>query len=168
MSVKAERLELEQDPAFQRREWRVQRFGWLIWAGVVAAGLLGLLGPGPLSRREVSSDDGRLRVAYNRFAHHHHPTMLEVTMQPEDETQDELRLFLSQPLLDRIDVTRIEPEPMSRELSADGAWYEFRCEPGVPSAKVVIHYECDEMGGGDGELQLAGSESVPLDQFVYP
>jgi hypothetical protein len=164
----SERLELEQDPLFQRREWRVQRFGWILWAAVIGAGLAGLLGPGPLSEREALSADGRLEVRYNRFAHHHHPTVLKVTMQPEDETQDKLRLHLSQSLLDRIEVTRIEPEPTSRELSSNGAWYEFRCEPGLPDAKVVFHYQCNEMGSGGGELRLAGSDSVALEQFVYP
>lgn len=168
MSRPTDGLELEQDPLFQRREWRVQRIGWTVWACVIGAGLIGLLGPGPLSQREVTSADGRLRVAYDRFAHRHHSIHFEATMQPADETQDRLRLFLSQPLLDRIEVQRIEPEPVSRELTSDGAWYEFRCAPGVPTAKVVFHYECDAVGSGQGEMRLAGSEPVFIEQFVYP
>jgi hypothetical protein len=163
-----EQLELEHDPLFQQREWRVQRIGWIIWAGVVGAALLGLLGSGPLSWDEALSADGRLRVAYNRFVHRHHSTTLEMTMQPEDETQNKLRLFLAQSLLDRIELKRIEPEPTSRELASDGAWYEFRCIPGVSNAKVIFHIECDDMGSGAGELRLAGGEPVSLNQFVYP
>ena len=89
-------------------------------------------------------------------------------MQPEDETQDKLRVHLSHTLLDRIELRRIEPEPTSRELDSNGAWYEFRCTPGAANAKVVFHYECDSVGRGDGELRLAGSEPVSLNQFVYP
>jgi hypothetical protein len=163
-----ERLELPQDPVFQRREWRIQRLGWVIWAGIVAAAIAGLLGPGPLSKREAASVDGRLRVRYERFAHHHHPMLLEVALRPENETQDKLRVHLSQLLLDRIELRRIEPEPIARELDSSGAWYEFRCTPGVLSAKVVFHYECNAMGPGDGELRLAGSDPVLLKQFVYP
>jgi hypothetical protein len=163
-----ERLELPQDFEFQRREWRLQRIAWAMWVAIVAAGLLGLLGSGPLSRREAASADGRLQIQYERFVRHHHPRLLEVTMQPEDETQDKLRLLLSQPLLDRIELRRIEPEPTSRELASDGAWYEFNCSSGVASAKVVFHYECDTMGPVQGELRLAGSDPVSLDQFVYP
>jgi hypothetical protein len=168
MSTSTKSLELEQDIAFQRREWLVQRCGWLVWAGVIGAGLLGLVGPGPLSQRETASGDGRLRVKYDRFVHHHQARFLEVRMQPADESQDKLRLFVSQPFLDRTEVHRIEPEPTSRELTADGAWYEFRCQPGVAEAKVIFHYECDGMGSGGGELRLAGSEPVFLEQFVYP
>jgi hypothetical protein len=89
-------------------------------------------------------------------------------MQPEDENDDSLRLQLSQPLLDDIQVDRIEPEPTSRELSADGTWYEFRCEPGAASVKVIIHIEYDTMGGGSGKLHLAGSQPVEINYFVYP
>jgi hypothetical protein len=163
-----DRLELEQDPTFQRREWRAQRVGWIIWAGFLSAGLLGLLGPGPLSQREASSADGRLTVSYNRFVHRHHPIEFDITMQPENETQNALRLHLSRSLLSRIKISRIEPEPASRELTADGAWYEFRCEPGLADAKAVFHVECDRIGSGGGAMRLAGSDPVLLEQFVYP
>jgi hypothetical protein len=163
-----DRLELEQDMAFQKREWRLQRIAWVAWAGLVIAGLVGLVGSGPLSRQEISSSDGRLTVTYNRFVHYHHSTTLEVMMQPENETDDQLRLQISQSLLDRMEIQRIEPEPSSRELASDGTWYIFRCAPGVPSAKVMFHVEYDDMGRGAGELQLAGSEPVVVTHFVYP
>jgi hypothetical protein len=162
------RLELEQDATFQKREWRVQRIAWVLWGVLILAGLAGLLGPGPLSKQEAASSDGRLSVSYNRFVHYHHPTTLEVTMRPEDENDDSLRLQLSQPLLDRIQIERIEPEPMSRELAAEGTWYEFRCEPGVANAKVIFHIEYDAMGSGSGQLHLAGSQPVEIKHFVYP
>ncbi len=166
--MSADRLELEQDAVFQRREWRIQRIGWVAWAVIVIAALAGLLGPGPFSRREVASSDGRLAVKYDRFVHHHHPTPLEMTLRPVSEADDHLRLRLSQPLLDRIQVERIEPEPIASELTTDGAWYVFRFQPGAASAKVRFHVEFERMGAGAGELQLAGSEPVAIKYFVYP
>jgi hypothetical protein len=153
---------------FQKREWRSQRIAWVLWAGLVIAGLAGLVGSGPLSSQEISSSDGRLTVTYNRFVHYHHSTTLEVQMQPENETDDQLRLQISQSLLDRMEIQRIEPEPSSRELASDGTWYVFQCERGVSTAKVVFHVEYDEFGGGVGELRLASSEPVRLKPFVYP
>jgi hypothetical protein len=114
------------------------------------------------------SADGRLTVKYDRFVHHHHPTPLEMTLRPESEADDQLRLRLSQPLLDRIQVERIEPEPIASELTANGAWYVFRFQPGAASAKVHFHVEFERMGAGGGELQLAGSEPVAIEYFVYP
>src|SRR5215213_620951 len=102
-TVDADRLELAQDPAFQKREWRLQRIAWVAWAALVIAGLAGLLGTGPLSKREISSSDGRLTVVYDRFVHYHHSTAIEMTLRPENENDDELRLHLSQALLDRIE-----------------------------------------------------------------
>jgi hypothetical protein len=166
--MSADRLELEQDAVFQRREWRIQRVGWVAWAAIVIAALAGLLGPGLFSGREAASPDGRLAVKYDRFVHHHHPTPLEITLRPESEEDDQLRLRLSQPLLDRIQVQRIEPEPVSSELTTDGAWYVFRFQPGAASAKVHFHVEFERMGAGAGELQMVGSEPVAIEYFVYP
>jgi hypothetical protein len=166
--MSADRLELEQDAAFQRREWRIQRVGWAIWAAIVLAALAGLTGPGPLSHREAATADGRLSVKYDRFVHYHHPTPIEVTLRPASETDDRLRLRLSQSMLDRILIERIEPEPMSRELTAGGVWYEFAREQSADDVKVLFHIEYEAMGRGNGDLQLAGSEPVAINTFVYP
>ena len=61
------RLELATDDAFQQIEWRIQRIGWLVWAMLLLAALLGLTGSGWLSGAEVTSDDGAVTVKYDRF-----------------------------------------------------------------------------------------------------
>jgi len=48
---KAERagdLEIDEDLSFQRREWRVQRGGWVVMAVLILLALLGLTGRGPI------------------------------------------------------------------------------------------------------------------------
>jgi hypothetical protein len=43
-------LDIERNHRFQRREWCLERFGWLLLALIILAGLLGLLGTGRFSR----------------------------------------------------------------------------------------------------------------------
>ena len=55
MATQREDLELETDESFQRNEWRIQRVGWIVWSLVIIAGLIGLLGSGPMSHKEIVS-----------------------------------------------------------------------------------------------------------------
>ena len=166
--MSSERLELDQDLRFQRREWRVQRFGWLLWAAFIAAGLAGLVGPGPFSTKQAATSDGRLVVEFDRYVHRHYPTQFRLSMQPGDEEEDSVRLHISQPLLDRVRISEIMPEPAAQEVAADGVWYEFSCKPGAESVQAVFHIEHDKIGSGTGLLQLADGQPLSAGFFVYP
>ncbi|HEX6962716.1 MAG TPA: hypothetical protein VF175_12665 [Lacipirellula sp.] len=163
-----ERLDLDQDLRFQRREWRLQRVGWFLWIALIAAGLAGAVGPGPISSQRLSTSDGRLAVEYERFVHRHYPTELRLSIEPEDEQDKSLRVRISQTLLDRIKIARIHPEPVLSELTADGVWFEFGRQPGAERVTVVWHIEHDKIGRGAGQLQLAGSQPLSIPFFVYP
>ena len=82
MAKRVESLEVEDLPSFQRKEWRIQRIGWVAWALVLLAGMLGLIGSGPLSSTSSSATDESLTVRYDRFLHYHQPTTFEVTLHP--------------------------------------------------------------------------------------
>jgi hypothetical protein len=118
-------IELDEDLRFQRVEWIVQRVSWVLWAGIIVAALAGLVGPGPLSNTEASASDGLITVAYERFVHYHHPTTIDIMLGPSAEVGNPARVKLSQTLLDRLEVLRIEPEPESREVTSDGIVYSF-------------------------------------------
>lgn len=163
-----ERLDLEQDLRFQRREWRLQRVGWFLWIALLAAGLAGLIGPGPLSSHYVATSDGRLAAEYDQFVHRHYPTEIRLTLQPEGREDESLRLQVSQTLLERIRISRIEPQPTSAELTADGVWYEFACTPGAERVNAVFHIEHDAIGRGAGQLRLAGGQPLNASFLVYP
>ncbi len=161
-------LDLEEDEAFEKAEWRVQRIGWFFWALLLIAGLIGLLGPGPLSNAEATTPAGDLTVAYDRFLHYHHPAILEVELHNNESDSETTELTVSQTLLDRIEIHRIEPEPERRELAADGITYSFRRANDVEHAKILFHVEYERPGKSIGRIGLAGSEPVFFNQFVYP
>jgi hypothetical protein len=168
VAKKRAQLDLPSDSQFQRLEWRAQRTGWVAWAVVVLAGGLGLLGPGWLSNRHVTSGDGRTRVAYERFLHYHHPTQLEVVHRQSTDAPQELAIRVSHALLDRMRIQRIEPEPRRQELMEDAVLYRFSVQPGPDEVKVVFHVEYERYGAVHGDLGIDGDAAVTLSQFVYP
>jgi hypothetical protein len=168
MSAATDRLELDRNEAFQRKEWTVQRVGWVVWGIVIVAALAGLLGSGPLSDQVASSADGAVRVHYDRFVHHHHPTILEVHLRPKSGDGKELAIKLSQPFLDRVRIHHIQPDAERRELLADGAVFYFDRDDRAETAKIVLHVEYEKMGATRGRVELLGHDGVDLRSFVYP
>ena len=65
-------LEIDDNADLHQIEWRIQRAGWLIWGVIIAAGLLGLLGSGPISSATATGADDSLSIDYDRFVHYHH------------------------------------------------------------------------------------------------
>jgi hypothetical protein len=163
-----DQLDLQEDPKFQETEWRLQRLAWVIWAALIVAALLGLLGPGPLSNSESSTPDGLLTVGYERFLHYHHPTQLEISLLSSGRSEEPARIRVSRSLLDRIQILRIEPEPERSELSPDGIVYTFPQAEATEHGKVLFHVEFEKSGTTTGQIGLVGAEPATFSQFVYP
>lgn len=160
-------LEIDDDPRFQKWEWRLERVAWAGMAAFVLAALLGLLGEGPVSRRTADSPDGRLHVEYDRFLNHGSTTTLTVTVSGEVTAGGRVRLAVGRAYLDRNRVVRVTPEPAWSAAGADRAEFEFpAADPGRPA---VITFHLDPQGAGGRRAELAaGGSAVAFDQFVYP
>lgn len=166
MTARSEDLQLDTDDSFQRNEWRVQRVGWVVWTVVIVAGFIGLLGPGPISQAKIAASDGSLTVAYDRYLHYHHPTQL--TLSVGEVADGELQIKFDRALLDRLQVERIEPEPLKSELADDGVVYKFLQRPSSQNVKVIFHVDYEQFGASRGTVEVVGHEPVTLAQFVYP
>jgi hypothetical protein len=160
-------LELQTDIHFQKTEWAAQRIGWMVWSLIVVAACLGLLGPGWLSDREVSSADGSVKVGYERFLHYHNPSQLTITCDARLDS-DTFRISVQRSLLDRLQILRIDPEPEHYQTTADAILYEFQRDSRADAVKVVFHVQYDKYGNVLGDIALAGGATVSLRQFVYP
>jgi hypothetical protein len=167
MASRAENLDLEIDDSFQKNEWLVQRLGWIVWVLILAAGIAGLLGPGPLSSIESRASDDSLTVKYDRFLHYHHPTQLELALGSIEPPPRELQVKLNGKLLDRIQIQRIEPEPERTELG-DGVIYTFLRSGSSSAGSIVFHVDFERFGRSRGTIGVVGHESVAVNQFVYP
>jgi hypothetical protein len=161
-------LEIDQDLDYQRREWRLQRVGWVCMAVVVAAALAGLLGRGPLSDATAEAAGGTLRVGYNRFAHRHAPEELRITAAAGLAEGGELRLVIGRAFLDGVEVTSVSPAPLRVEAGPDDHTFVFRVsEPSAPVG-LTLHYEPDATGRRPGRVGVAGRAAAEFRQFVYP
>jgi hypothetical protein len=49
-------FQIDEDLNFQRREWKIQRAGWVTMALVIIAALLGVFGAGPLSSATIETE----------------------------------------------------------------------------------------------------------------
>jgi hypothetical protein len=129
------RLQLEDDFGFVRRECRAQRIGWGVMAFLIAAGLIGLFGAGPLAVTEVAGRGASLR--YERVLRVGRPTPVRVTLPPAPHGSDgvsQLRLELpdAQPPV----VQEVFPTPDDVDATTGAVRYRF-APSSEPTGRVI-------------------------------
>jgi len=147
---------------FQRREWVVQRIGWVVFALILLAGLLGLFGDGPLAHRVAASP--ALQIEYDWLIRRDSPTTWKLTprVPPKD---GHYRVALDADWAQHFRMHGIQPEPASARL-VDGRWeYEFEASASVP---IVFNVEARRMGSLEGSIRLGDAPPIELSQFAYP
>ncbi len=159
-------LQMEGDPAFQRRMWRVERVGWVVLAILVAATVAGLIAPGPLSHRTTGTPGSAIWVEYDGLGQVLRPTTARVHLRapPADH---EAELVIDGRLLDRMEVQGIVPEPLRTEGGPDSVRCVFRCEEPGGSITVRVQLRPQKPGVTRGWLR-SGGERVEMKQFVTP
>jgi hypothetical protein len=161
-----EDLAPEENPRFQRREWWFQRVTWALLAVFIGAAVLGAFGSGPLSEAEV--ENGRLKVAYSRFARR--------------GAINSLRLYYQQPAGERSvwvelsggcfgggTVEEIHPRP-HRSLSrhGDGTSLELELSPGEEWAQLELRIRPEKMGRHRCQIAPREGAALALQQWIYP
>lgn len=161
-----QRLELEQDLAFQQRSWRVQRVAWIVLALIVMAGLAGVTGGGPLSRAAVATEDGRLRVEYERFVRMQAPSQLKLYFGKETVRGGEMRVWFDRGYIEQIKLDQIVPQPLRTEASADRLTYVFAATDGQAGA-LAIDLQLQRFGRASARLGV-GDATLEFRQLVFP
>jgi hypothetical protein len=159
-------LEHNRDLLFQRREWAIQRAGWLVMLAIIAAALIGLLGSGPLS--SATAEAGSLQLEYSRFERHHAPTALEVSVARSATNQDQVEVWVSSDYLARIEITSIVPEPEEVSEAGDRVVYRFNIDDQSEASVIRIALEPDEPGFTTGRIGVIDGPELMFSQFVYP
>ena len=159
-------LELKSDLAHERREWRVQRVGWLLLALFCGSALAGLLGPGPLSKQQAGKVGSDLYIEYDRFIRKQSPYGLKVFCRP-DTTRDEFTITLDRGFVENVEIKGIQPEPS--ETTAGTTEYHFRFKrSGEGEQLVIFHFEPDAFGTIETSVKLGDKASHQIKQFVWP
>lgn len=161
-------MQLHQDMAHQRREWRVQRIAWAVMALVLLAALAGLLGPGPLSRSVANAADGALRVEYNRFERLQSPSELRIRLPADAARTGTVRLRLNREFVGNVEIRDVLPEPESSSADADGFVYELDTGGSGGPVTVAVRYEYRTFGSTPVRVAIDAGPAVSFDQWVYP
>jgi hypothetical protein len=168
MTASKNGLEIGQDLTFQRKEWLVQRILWWFIVASLAAAVIGLIGPGPLSSTSVGSAD--FQVKYLRFARWQAPQSLVISVGPQ--RVGSLQVSFNRSFIDSMAVQEVTPEPSSEKASANGFLFTFDATSGNVPAHLTFDLQPDSMGTLHGTISLSSpggrSSSVDITQLVYP
>src|SRR5690625_1718489 len=122
------RLDIEQDARFQQREWRIERVGWVLLTLFIVAGLVGVLGTGPLSWTTARSPHGVVAVAYQRVTHHEADDSIELTFSPEAVQDGTVVVELTGSWVTGVDRQSMAPEPAEERVVPGGTVLELPVE----------------------------------------
>ena len=160
-------LEIDQDPAFQRREWRAQRIGRFALLAIILMAMAGVFGSGPLSSATASTRDGRLELDYHRIARHRSPESLRIRV-VSSPTDSVIQLWISREYLHGLAVHWISPEPAHVVADSDHLTYHFPIASGARTMEIVFQVDADALWLRHGAIGFVGADSVSFRQFVLP
>jgi hypothetical protein len=161
-------LQIGQDLRFQRRSWAVERVGWIIGGLILIAALLGLFGPGPLSKARTASADKGLSVEYHKFERYQAPVHLRIDIDGKAATNGQIELWLNRAFINALEIKHIDPEPQSVEIREDKFVYSFKANQPVPSAQVCFHFEPNKFGKTRAHVGVVNGPQLQFSQFYFP
>jgi hypothetical protein len=171
-------VQIEEDPRFQRREWRVQRVAWLAFALIIVAALAGVFGRGPLSKASVSG--AGLRLHYERFARCRTPQTLTIQLTADDADAEQHVIWISRDYLQGMEIERITPEPASERLAPGRIEFHFEQASGgaatatadarsaETSRTITFSLLATARGTRSGALGLNDGPPIEFWQFIMP
>lgn len=159
---------VEEDLAFQRRQWRVERIGWTAMAIIIVAALAGVFGGGGWVARTTASDSaGSTEVQYARFARYAAPTTLQVKVAAAASGRP-IRLRVSDRYLNAMTVRAITPPPASTAIADREHVFVFERSGSPAAATIRFDLEPAAMGRRDGWIAIDEAAPVFFTHFIYP
>jgi hypothetical protein len=160
MNTKRE-LEIEEDLEFQRKEWRAQRVGMVVFVMFVMLALLGLTGMGgPFSRGETGDPAGSVNIEYERFVRR--SALSRVTMRVRS-APGPVQFWVSAGYLEHIEIRRVSPEP--DRVTVERNRHVYTIQGASPEVTVVFELEHKTAGTLDAEVGLVGGPAVRFRQW---
>lgn len=155
--IRRREIDLDDDLPFTRRSWTAERVGWAVLWGLLAAGLLGFLGPGAFSGVRA---EGPVTAEYERFERLDTPGELRVRLAPGTRV-----LWIENLWLEDVGIERIFPEPL--RVSSEPGWTVFTFA-GREDVEARLDILPRRAGRVEGRFGVSPERTVTVRQFVYP
>jgi hypothetical protein len=162
VSKKARTLEIDEDLAFQRKEWFAQRAGITVLSLFVLAALLGVTGAGGvLSHTTAGQPGGGVYVEYEKFVRR--GAMSTMTLRFHSDPPGFIQFWVSAPYLARVRIDSIAPIPQTVTVEEARQVYTIR----AASTDVAVTVEMEHMTWGrlEGEVGIVGGLSERFTQI---
>jgi hypothetical protein len=151
------------DQAFEVKWARFERIVWALMALAILAGLLGLLGRGPMN--SVVRRSGGLEVKYDRLARYRSPAITEVTLASTAGAPPAIRMTGS--CMKNMQVQFIMPMPAQQQPLSDGTVFVF-AGAGSGTGKIRFAEQAGKVGPSKCRIEQVNGPAVDLNQFVLP
>lgn len=161
-------LEINQDDDYQSRAWKIQRLMWASGLLILLAGVAGLLGPGPFSRRVVSDEQRGFRLEYNRFERYQAPALLKLEVDSRHVVEGQTRIWFNREFVENVQLDRIDPDPERVEVAADRFVYVFNVLRTDDAVKIIWHLTPNRFGKTQGRLGVDNDGALAFTQFYFP
>jgi len=151
--------------------WKVLQKGLLVLLSLmVVAGLLGLLGRGPLSHAVTPLPAIQGAVRYDHLARNTTSGQSSVEWKSRPAAA-QTEISLDRGLPDAVQVTATTPTASAYRITPDGAAWSFAAPPQgagqIMVNRVTFHIGTSKVGLTRGRLRLLGQDAV-LKSFVFP
>lgn len=157
----------DEDVPFQRREWTVQRIGWIAMAMLVIAALLGLAGGGgPLTDATQQTRDDTLQMHYVRVERAQAPAELRFNLATGNG--EHISIWIGNDFLSGVEIESISPQPLETRAGAGRQIFVFPVAGDAETIEATFHYRPQGFGRYAGRAGLVDGEDVAFSQLVVP
>ena len=168
MPNKINGLEINQDLAFQKKEWKVQKVGMYIILFLIIVSIAGFFGTGPVSYTEEGVEGGDIYAEYQRYTRRHAPNELRLKIGSNALKSDSVIISFDEAYIAEIQITSISPIPLKTYYSPGKVNYLFSLKDNVSSATIVYYFSPESTGKLNSAITINNGSSVNFSQLVYP
>jgi hypothetical protein len=159
--MKKRTIEIDEDIAFQRREWLAQRIGLALLFLFVLAALLGLTGAGgPLNHGEAGDPVGPIHVEYERVVRR--GARATVKLHLRSNTPGAIRFWIAAPYFNHVKIDTVVPQPDS--VSFEQGRHVYSIPSAEAESTITLHPEHETIGRIVGEIGLVGGPAIRFRQ----
>ena len=156
---------VQENMRMQHRVWRFERVGWYVLVIIVLLALAGLFGNGPLSDAEAVSQDGRLKVEYQRLSRSGTTDSLFITIQGVPGKP--VMVELAGSLLREASIETMQPEPQVSMSHGPALLLQLgTTNDGVATLYLTLRSE--HVGTLQGVVRAGSQAEVQFSTFLYP